>query len=78
MTKQILWSAVALLSILVCISSALESQDESLMANEFASREARAAEPQDPRKKDAGKRRNPMKERKKENKVVFKIFIICL
>lgn len=66
MTKHIFLSAIALLSVLVCISSALESQDESLMANELASREARAAEPQNGRKKDAGKKK--LGKRRRNNK----------
>ena len=66
MTIQILLSAVALLAILVCISSALESQDESLIATDPVSREARDAETQGERKK--GPEKKKLGERKKNKK----------
>ena len=78
MTKQILLSFVALLAILVTVSSAVESKDEPMSTNDLIVREARAAEPGGEGKnqiknKSKNKKRKAMKVRKNKKRKAMKV-----
>ena len=67
MTKRIFLSLVALLAILVCISSALESQNDGLIqSNDLLIREARDADPDRKRKADLNRKRKTDLNRKRK------------